>query len=99
MPIPRVLVARYIQIAVVILLLVALVVVLAAPSLDLEPTALRAVRAAALLFFALFCAAHVLLSSFSFSALPFCTSTGVDRLSARLACAVDLQVLHTLFRC
>jgi hypothetical protein len=52
---------KRVHMALAILMLIALAVVFFAPSVDLEPSALRAWRAAALIFFAIFVAAHVLL--------------------------------------
>jgi len=55
-------VGRYILIAV---LLLTLMVVFFAPSVNLEPSALRAVRQAAIFFFAIFVASHCLISRIS----------------------------------
>ena len=55
--------AKNIQLLIVALLLLVLAIVIFVPSLGLEPTALRAARAAALLFFAMFSAARLFLCS------------------------------------
>ena len=52
----------------VLVLLVVLAVVFFAPSMHLEPTALRAARHAAMVFLAIFVAAHLFFSAFSLAA-------------------------------
>lgn len=56
------------HILLVVVLLVALAVVFFAPSMHLEPTALRAARDAAMVFLAIFVAAHLFVSAFSLAA-------------------------------
>jgi len=51
---------RKIQILLAIAIILAVAIVFIAPSVDLDPSALRAVRAAALIFFAIFLAGNCL---------------------------------------
>lgn len=53
---------KRIYIVLTLLLLLALAAVFLAPSVDLEPSALRAARAAAILFLSIFIASHLLLA-------------------------------------
>jgi uncharacterized membrane protein len=81
------------HILLVLLLLVALAVVFFAPSVHLEPTALRASRDAAMLVLAIFVAAHLLAASYSLTVLwerGFFEQEGSDPVLAEHSSLIDL---------
>jgi hypothetical protein len=81
------------NIVLVILLILAVTLVFLAPMVDLEPTALRAVRAAAMLFLAIVIAAHFFRGSYFIPilmAFGFCNRENLNPIQVDQPSLIDL---------
>jgi hypothetical protein len=74
-----------------LLLVLAIAIIFIAPSVDLEPSALRAWRAAVLVFLAIIIAVQVLSGIYYSSLLKICSLCAPE--SSRLCCSSELSLL------
>ena len=90
---------RKIQILLAVVIILTVATVLIVPSVDLDPSALRSVRAAALIFFAIFIAGNCLTGRCSAQYLKSISSLEQENIGQIVLSVTNLLDLHCSLLC